>query len=96
MEMRVRRWYMHFVKNDDVPLKCIEKRSHKRNIHPDTRTVFRRITAQDTHLRWFQYRLMYRILALQCLLFLMKVVNSAVGTFCETDNGVSEHMHWDC
>ena len=72
---------MHFVKNDDVPLKCIEKRSHKRNIHPDTRTVFRRITAQDTHLRWFQYRLIYRILPSRRLLFFMKVVNSAVSLY---------------
>ena len=64
MEMRVRRWYMPFVKNDNVPLKWIEKWSHKHNIHIDTRTVFRRIikTTQDTHLRWFQYRLIYRIL----------------------------------
>ena len=56
--------YMHFVKNDDVPLKCIEKWSHKLNIHIDTGTVFRRIikTTQDTHLRWFQYRLIYIIL----------------------------------
>ena len=72
---------MHFVKNDDVPLKCIEKRSHKRNIHPDTRTVFRRITTQDTHLRWFQYRLIYRILPSRRLLFFVKVVNSAVSLY---------------
>ena len=61
---------MHFVKNDDVPLKCIEKWSHKLNIHIDTGEVFRHInTTQDTHLRWFQYRQIYRILPSQRLLF---------------------------
>ena len=75
---------MHFVKNDDVPLKCIEKRSHKRNIHTDTRTVLKLLkriikTTQDTHLRWFQYRQIYRILPSRRLLFFMKVVNSAIS-----------------
>ena len=87
MEMHVRRWcqallliYMHFVKNDDVPLKCIEIWSHKLNIHIDTRTVFRQIikTTQDTHLRWFQYRLIYRILPSQRL---------------EVDDGTLEHIY---
>ena len=87
MEIHVSRWcqahYMHFVKNDDLCQKYIEKWSHKQTSHSHRHsTTFRRIikTTQNTHLRWFQYRLMYRILALQCLLFLMKVVNSAVGT----------------
>ena len=48
-----KRTYMHFVKNDDVPLKCIEKWSPKLNIPIGTGTVFRHIikTTQDTHLR---------------------------------------------
>ena len=54
---------------------CIEKWSHNLNIHTDTRMVFRCIikTTQDTHLRWFQYRLIYRILPSQHLLFLWKL-----------------------
>ena len=61
--------YMHFVKKDDVPLKCIKKWSHKLNIHIGTGTVFRHIikTTQDTHLRQFQYRQIYRILPSQRL-----------------------------
>ena len=87
---------MHFVKNDDIPLKCIEKWSHKLPI--DTCTIFRHIikTTQDTRLRWFQYRLIYRILPSQRHLLFMKVVNSAICTFCEADDGTLEHMFWDC
>ena len=90
--------YMRFVKNGDVPLKCIAKWSHKLSIHTDTRTVFRSIikTTLDTHLRWFQYRLIYRTVPSLRLLFLMKVVNSAIFTFREEDEGTLEHLFWDC
>ena len=90
--------YTHFVKNDDVPLQWIEKWSHKFNIHTDIRTVFKHIikTTQDPHLRWFQYRLIYRTVPSLRLLFLMKVVNSAIFTFREEDEGTLEHLFWDC
>jgi hypothetical protein len=89
--------YVYLVKSD-VPLRCIEKWSHALNMHIDTRTVFRHIikTTQDTHLRWFQFRLIYRILPSQRLLFLMKIVNSATCTFCEVEEGTLEHLFWDC
>ena len=93
-----KRTYMHFVKNDDVPLKCIEKWSHKLNIHTDICTVFKHIikTTQDPHLRWFKYRLIYRAVPSLRLLFLMKFVNSAICTLCEADEGTLEHLFWDC
>ena len=53
------------------------KWSHKHNIHIDTGTIFRHIikTTQDTHLRWFQYRLVYIIFAFTALfLFLGKLL----------------------
>ena len=75
-------------------LKCIEKWSH--NIHIDTGAVFRHIkTTQDTHLRWFQYRLIDRILPSRRLLFFMKVVNSTICIYRVKD-GTLEHLFWDC
>ena len=89
--------YVYLVKTD-VSLRCIQNWSHALNMHIGTRTVFRHIikTTQDTHLRCFQFRLIYRILPSQRFWFLIKIVNSATCTLCEVDEGTLQHMFWDC
>ena len=53
-------------------------------------------TTSDTKLRWFQYRLMYRILPTQKYLYKMKIVNSPTCLFCNIEEDSIVHMLWDC
>ena len=84
--------------DNDVPLKCIDKWSHMLNTQVNTNTIFSHIrkVTNDTHLRWFQYRLIYRILPTQHFLFLRRIVNSESCTFCGYMYESIEHLFWDC
>jgi exonuclease III len=81
-----------------VPLKCIEKWSTSFDDNIDTCKVFKQIkkTTNDTFLRWFQYRLLYRILPTQRLLCMQKIVNVATCTFCGRQEETLDHLFWDC
>jgi hypothetical protein len=89
--------YRYLIKNTD-PLKFIEKWSNTLNTNIDVCTVFSTLkkTTEDTRLRWFQYRLMYRIIPTQRFLHLRKIVDSSLCTFCGKDEETIEHLFWNC
>ena len=82
----------------DSKIKCIEKWSEKFNDNIDCCKLFRHIrkATTDTYLRWFQYRLIYRLIPTQRFLFLRKIVSSAKCTFCDDAEETIEHLFWDC
>jgi hypothetical protein len=51
---------------------------------------------RDVQLRWFQYRLLHRLLPTQKYLYTVKIADSPICNFCETDNQTIEHMLYDC
>ena len=50
----------------------------------------------DLCLRWFQYRLLYRLLPTGHFLFFRKMVNSPGCSFCNQADETLLHMFWDC
>ena len=50
----------------------------------------------DTKLRWFQARLIHRILPTNRFLFLCKIKESPLCTFCNTEEETLRHLFWDC
>eukprot|EP00916_Digyalum_oweni_P013462 GHVL01022105.1.p1 GENE.GHVL01022105.1~~GHVL01022105.1.p1 ORF type:complete len:329 (-),score=13.53 GHVL01022105.1:219-1205(-) len=89
--------YGYLIKNTD-PLKCIEKWTAALNCNVDVNKVFLKIkrTTEDVRLRWFQYRLIYRIIPTQRFLHLRKIVESPICTFCGQQEETLEHLFWDC
>ena len=87
----------HLVKNSDRP-KCLDKWSNELNTEVDIKEVFGHIfkTTYDSCLRWFQYRLLYRLLPTGHFLFLRKMVNSPRCSFCNEADETLLHMFWDC
>lgn len=84
--------------NEVASLKCLEKWSLVFSEEIKANSVFKHIkkTTTDTQLRWFQYRLIYRLIPTQRFLFLRKIVNDATCTFCGQQEETLDHLFWDC
>ena len=55
-----------------------------------------RKTTSDVKLRWFQARLIHRILPTNVYLFLCKIKESPLCTFCNAENESITHLFWEC
>jgi len=53
-------------------------------------------TSGDVQLRWFQTRLLHRVLPTQRYLFLCKIKDSPLCNFCEKDEQSIVHLFFDC
>jgi hypothetical protein len=53
-------------------------------------------TTADTRLRWFQTRLLHRILPTNKYLFMCKLVDSPLCTFCNLEQDSLSHLFWSC
>jgi hypothetical protein len=81
-----------------VPLKCIQKWSGIFEDNIDASKIFKHIkkATSDTHLRWFQYKLIYRLIPTQRFLHLRKIVDSSRCTFCGNQEETLDHLFWEC
>ena len=53
-------------------------------------------TTMDTRLRWFQTRLMHRILPTNKYLFMCKLIDSPLCSFCDQEQDSLSHIFWSC
>ena len=53
-------------------------------------------TTVDTKLRWFQLRLLHRILSTNRYLYLCKIKDSSSCTFCRNEEETIIHLLWSC
>ena len=54
------------------------------------------IFPMDTQLRWFQYKVIHRILGTNCLLYKMGISDSPLCTFCKDKPETIVHLLWEC
>ena len=82
----------------NIPIRTQEKWCANLRTEIEFSKVFRHLmkSTQDTRLRWFQFRLLYRIIPCQRFLFLRKVVDAQTCNFCKTEEQTLEHLFWDC
>ena len=61
-------------------------------------TIFQKIyiTSSDVQLRWFQYRIVHRLLPTQRFLYLRKLVDDPVCTFCNQEEQTLDHLFFEC
>ena len=53
-------------------------------------------TTADCKLKWFQLRIIYRVLPTNRYLFLKKIVDNANCTFCNNEEETIVHLLWSC
>ena len=51
---------------------------------------------QDVKLRWFQYRLIHRLLPTQRYLYIRKIVEDPICNLCQQEEQDIEHLFFDC
>ena len=54
------------------------------------------LTTSDNQLRWFQLRVLHRLLPTARYLFLKNIVDSPVCCFCENEEETIQHLLWQC
>ena len=52
-------------------------------------------STSDTKLKWFQYRILYRVLTTNDYLYKRKVIDSNRCTSCKTEKETISHLLWD-
>ena len=53
-------------------------------------------TTQEVKLRWFQYRILNRILPTNCFAYKLKLIDSESCTFCNETKENVVHLFWEC
>ena len=88
--------YMQLI--NGKPSNCPEKWAKIEPIQFEVKTVFTKIfsTTSDPKLRWFQFRLLYRLIPTQRFLYLRKIINSPICNLCFIENQTIEHLFWEC
>ena len=68
------------------------------DIVTDTKDIFHKIfkTTNDTCLRRFQYKQLYRLMPTDRFLFQRKLMDSPYCAFCKDDEETILHMFWNC
>ena len=90
--------YWLLVDHANIQVKSFEKWTEEFNGEFDVNKIFTKIkkTTNDTSLRWFQYKIIYRILPTGRYLYLRNLSDSPQCTFCNVEEETLGHLFWDC
>ena len=58
--------------------------------------VLTRLTAYNTYLRFFQYKILYNILFLNKKLYLFGITKSPLCSYCNTNDEIPIHLFCEC
>ena len=91
--------YKIYVNNNIMPT-AQRKWQLKLNLHNEFKwsTVYLLLhkTTQDTHLKWFQTRILHRILATNTFLYKIGIADNELCNFCQIQPESLEHLFWEC
>ena len=89
--------YYQILTADDTKLKCCSKWEKKVNYDINWKECFRKVQKiQEISLKWFQLKIIHRIVATNIVLKEIGVVNDILCTFCKNSRDSIEHMFWRC
>ena len=66
----------------------------KQTKHTDDNLLY--LTTKDVQLRWFQFRLLHRIIPTQKYLYITKIVGDPVCNFCQEEEQDICHLFFEC
>lgn len=89
-------YYEMLIKNNLVP-KCCEKWNSKVNYNINWKICFKKIKKiNDINTKWFQMRIIHRIIATNITLKEMKVSENVLCGFCNEERESIFHLFWHC
>ena len=96
VEKGTRKFYDLMMADDTNP-NCCGKWDNKLNTRMNWKTVFAKLhEIKDIKLRWFQIRIVHRILATNIILKEMGIMENNKCTFCKQERDSIEHFLWKC
>ena len=76
---------------------CCDKWEAKLNKDINWCITFKKMQQiQEIKLKWFQIRLVHRIIATNVVLMHMEIENDITGSFCRQDRDLVNHIFWSC
>ena len=77
---------------------CILKWSQEFVNLPNWKHIFLKCkkTTPDSQLKWFQFRLLHRLLPTKRFLYVRKLADSSACTFCSREEETISHLFWEC
>ena len=89
--------YYQVLINDDTTLKYCRKWEEKLKREINWKGCFRKVQKiQEISLKWFQIRIIHRIIATNIVLKEIGVTDNILCSFCESRRDSIEHMLWRC
>ena len=89
--------YYKILTDDNIRPNCCDKWENKFGEVIKYNIVFKKIqNIKEIKLRWFQLRLIHRILATNVVLHGMGIKDTDVCSFCKQVKDSLQHMFWDC
>ncbi|WP_419609554.1 reverse transcriptase family protein [Thiolapillus sp.] len=91
-----RLYYEVLIQTDSKP-NCCDKWDYKLNLDINWNITFKKIhKIREIKLKWFQIRLVHRILATNVVLMHMGVENDITCSFCKKERDAINHIFWRC
>ncbi len=91
------RLYYDILTSDDIKPKCCDAWEQKLSRTIQWKSCFYLIQKiQDTNLKWFQMRIIHRILGTNIVLKEMGIIESNNCSFCNLEKERIQHLFWSC
>ena len=85
-----------FQNDHDLPTASIKWNAEFRNLNWKAIFIHSMKTSTDPQLKWFQARIIHRILPTKKYLHLCKLTHSPLCVFCNNNVETLNHLFWDC
>ena len=90
--------YYYSISSSDVPITATIKWRKKCSSALTWCTTYVQpcATTQEVQLRWFQYRILHRILTTNNFAYKLNIIENDLCTFCNGNKESIEHLLWEC
>ena len=90
--------YYHTLTSSNIPNTAMPKWQHHFVLNLNWPIIYLKpfVTTQEIKLRWFQYRILHRILTTNTFAYKLKLIDSEMCTFCNEKKESLEHLFWEC
>ena len=84
------------IQNNDIP--ACQTKWNSEFVNIDWKNIHKHVfnLTKDTYIRWFQSRIVHRILGTKSLMFKMRIAANNLCTFCNNEVENIMHLFWYC
>ena len=89
--------YYDILINDGIDPKCCSKWNNKLSKEINWKTTFKKVQKiREIKIKWFEVRIVHRVIATNVVLSCMGVQNDEQCSFCKDERENIQHIFWNC